>query len=151
MSLLRYSFIIDDFYGIKLSREKLSLIDAHFISASHHYYRASGSDDLSFSRFHQELFWRHLVRLMDIVASGNFVRAIDSTRRGLHLPMGWSTDFLRFSGSIKISSGLFPDPHMFLEMCPDRRYPAGLDFPYDTLLDRPTLRPAEIQLETGIA
>lgn len=137
MSILRYSYIIDDFYGIKLPREKLSLIDAHFLAASHHFFRRE-SNDLIISRLHDNLFWLHVMRMMKIVSTGDFTKAFDNTRRGLDRAEGWLQKRL-------------PDPEMFSDMLPDIRWQPGDPHPYDSLLDQPTVRVAQIQLEAGLA
>lgn len=137
MSVLRYSYIVDDFYGIKLPREKLSLIDAYFLAASHHYYR-SQSDELVISRHHSALFWKHLAAMMKIVSTGDFSKAFDNTQRGMDRPAGWLRKQM-------------PDPEMMLDMLPDIRYQPGDLHPYDALLNRPTIRPAQIALDSHIA
>jgi hypothetical protein len=152
VSILRYSFIVDDFYGIKLSREKLSLVDAHFLGASHHYYR-SQSDELAKSRFHQDLFWKHITEMMKIVSGGDFSRAYDNTHRGLDSQVGWNPKYRFFPGQgvPEQRRELFPDPEMFLDMCPDVRFQAGDPHPYDTLLDAPQTKLAQIQLDLALA
>jgi hypothetical protein len=137
VSILRYSYIVDDFYGIKLSREKLSLIDAHFLAASHHYFRRN-SDELEISRHHDDLFWRHLAAMKKIISRGDFTKAFDNTRRGLNESKGWLGPEM-------------PDPEMFLDMLPDVRYQPGDPHPYDQLLDQPKTPISHIQLELGIA
>lgn len=152
MSILRYSFIVGDFYGIKLPREKLALIDAHFLASSHHFYR-SEIDELGLSRFHQDLFWKHIAQMMRIIAQGDFSQAFDNTRRGLNSARGWDP-LARFDSGMGIPQArkhLFPDPEMFLDMTCDIRYQPGDTHPYDALLDRPKLKVAEIQLDLGVA
>lgn len=152
MSILRYSYIVDDFYGIKLPREKLALIDAHFLSASHHYFRCK-SDDLALSRFHSDLFWKHLSAMMKIVQTGDFLKAFDNTRRGLNRPEGWNPmqRFQVLRGEPEGRKHVFPDPEMFIDMLPDLRFQPGDPHPYDALLDRPETKISEIYLEFAIA
>jgi hypothetical protein len=151
---LRYSSIIDGFYSIKLSREKLALIDAHFLAASHHFFR-SESDDLIASHFHQELFWKHITELMKIVMSGDFSGAFDNTHRGLDQKEGWNPDQRFHScafGNPQKRAHLFPDEHMFTDMLPDIRYQIHDFHPYDSLLNRPAQQSsAHILLQTGSA
>lgn len=151
---MRYSKVLTDFYQIKLSREKLSLVDAHFMSAAHHFFR-SEVDDMNLSRFHQDLFWRHMTRLMDIISTADFTKVSRfAIHQNLSKPEHWNPK-LRFkdaSGDPRGRKTLFPDPHMFNSMLPDMRYPVGASLPYDEILDsKKVLRPGVISLEAGTA
>lgn len=138
-SIMRYSQIIGEgFHHIKLTPKKYSLVDGHFLAASHHRYCVLDGDLTTEEIwFHERLYWDHLVKLMSIVEDGDFSEALDLTRKGLSKPQGWNiTDRINHCRDSALDYDYaLPDPEMFNSMVSaDSRFKIGDDHPYDYLL-----------------
>ena len=128
---MRYSQIITDFYKIRLSAQDLALVDAHFVGAAHHRFRAIQTGE----EIHCDHYLAHICRLGEIIMEGDFSVAQDTTNRGMDNPDNWNMEN-KAGNFINIFSldPLLPAPDMFEDMSEDYRFIPGENHPYDILL-----------------
>ncbi len=153
---MRFSQVIDDFLNIKLSKFDQNRIDALFVGASHHRYRAFRSVKQRDRIFHTFFYFRHVFAFMTIISRGDFKNIFTGSKtiieRHLHKKEGWMPD-RRFPNILSIPhflewwDGFLPWPDMFDEMLPDVRWRDGEHHPYDVLLDNYEIRPHDIYLD----
>jgi len=155
---MRYGEIITTaYYGIKLSPREVENLDAHFLAASHHRYRANTADSVEIKRFHAEHYWRHVQLLMLLISSGDFsevFRHPSVVGPGCDKPAGWLRVFEPEIEEVLHPSDfdhLLPSPTLFDDMCSDSRHGHGESHPYDILLSELGVRPSQISLEVQSA
>lgn len=121
-----YSQIIGDvFYCIKLTEKQYHAADDHFAAAGHHFHRLKLARTKDVEDFHEDLMWRHVKALMDIVVTGDFSCARDTGKDGycdLSKQESWG-----FNNKL-------PHPKMFKKMWEDCRYKFGNNHPNDGIL-----------------
>lgn len=139
---MNYSDIVGEaYYHIGLTKRQKQLVDVHFYAAAHHRWRmyaAEAGRNSSDLFFHRERYLKHLERLLETVAGGDFSRALDRSGRGLNAPVGWS--MMRFScidqDNFRAFDMCLPDSEMFDLMDPDYRFYQGEPHGYDAFLEK---------------